>query len=343
VRLGILLSFQAPPSFGQTPEAAYRAAIDQAVEAEALGFSSAWVTEHHFNDDGYLPSPLIACTAIAARTTTLRVGQAVLLLPLRNPVRLAEDLAVLDVLSGGRLDVGVGMGYRDAEYLGTGVPVAQRRARFEEGLEILHRAWAGDTFDYDGRCFTLRGVRVRPRPLQRPHPPLWFGAKSVAGLRRAAAYNAAFLLPMTPPLADVSEQAAAFRRALEAAGHAGREATIALMREVWVAESTDAAWAEIGDAFRYTYTRTYGPQHIPYHDGLRRIESPDDPFLMSPGFRTDRMIYGDPDAVVGDIHRFVAATGATELICRFALPGLPHDRVLASMRRFAHDVMPRLT
>ena len=342
MRFGILLSFQGPAAFGQTAESAYAAAVEQAVAAEALGFSSAWVTEHHFNDDGYLPAPLIACAAIAARTTRLRVGPAVLLLPLVNPVRLAEELAVLDVLSRGRLDVGVGMGYRDAEFLGTGIPTAQRKARFEEGLEILRRAWAGDPFDYDGRCYTLRGVRVRPRPVQQPHPPLWFGAKSQAGLRRAAGYGAAFLLPMTPPLSAVSEQAADYRGALDAAGHDGAKATIALMREVWVADSPDAAWAEIGDAFRYTYTETYGPQHIPYDDNGRRIDRPDDPFLMSARFRADRMIYGDPDTVVNDIRRFVAATGASELICRFALPGLPPEWVLASMRRFAAEVMPRV-
>ncbi len=340
-RFGILLTFQSPPSSGVAVADAYADALSQAALAEELGFDSVWVTEHHFQDDAYLPAPLIACAAIAARTSQIRIGTAVLLVPMTNPVRLAEEVATVDVLSRGRIDLGIGMGYLDEEFAGLCVPRAQRRSLFEEGIEVLEKAWAGDEFDHEGRNWSLRSTRVRPRPVQSPHPPLWFGAKSEAGMRRAAARHAPFVLPMTPPLADVAAQAQQYRALLQP--NTGQPAPpIALLRETWVADSAEAAWDEVADAFRYAYTVTYGPDQIPYFEGDRRVTDPNDEFMQSSRFRRDRMLYGSPDDVARDAQRFLDATGADELICRFQLPGLASSAVATSMARFAAEVAPQL-
>jgi probable F420-dependent oxidoreductase len=342
-RFGILLTFQAPTRFGVAPEQAYAEALEQAQRAEELGFESVWVTEHHFQEDNYLSSALIGCAAIAARTSAIRVGTAVLILPLLNPIRLAEDVATIDVLSRGRFDLGVGMGYRDEEFEGVGVARSQRRELFEDGLKILQMAWTADgPFDYESRNWKFSGVDVYPKPVQQPHPPLWLGAKSDAGMRRAARLNAPFLLPMTPTLLEVQTQAASYREFLRSEGHDDGSAKIALMREVWVADSQKAAWNEIEGNFRYAYSVTYGPEQIPYFEGKRRITSSADPFMASQSFRNDRMFYGSPLDVAQDALKFGEATGADELICRFQLPGLAHEKVLQSMERFALEVRPKL-
>ncbi|HEX2172815.1 MAG TPA: LLM class flavin-dependent oxidoreductase, partial [Dehalococcoidia bacterium] len=151
-RFGLLLSFQAPARFGVTPEQVYGESIDQAELADELGYDSVWTTEHHFLEDAYLPSPLIASAAIAARTRQIRIAQGILLLPLyTHPVRLAEDAAVVDVISRGRLILGVGLGYREYEYAGLGLSMRQRRSLMEEGLEVVRRCWTEpEGFSHEG-------------------------------------------------------------------------------------------------------------------------------------------------------------------------------------------------
>src|SRR3984957_19650631 len=187
-QFGVLHGFRNPPATGLTFPEFYRRTLDQIVLAEQLGFDHVWITEHHFVDDGYMPSPLVMAGAIAALTERVMIGQDVMLLPFANPVRLAEDLAVLDNLSSGRMMLGAGMGYVPSEFAGMGVPRRQRRARMDDTLEILRRAWAEEEFDFDGEVYQVAKVRVRPRPVQAGGPPLWVAAMSEAGARRAARF-----------------------------------------------------------------------------------------------------------------------------------------------------------
>ena len=164
----------------------YAQTLDQAERVDELGFDHIWLTEHHFVDDGYLPSPLTVSGALAARTRRVMIGQDVLLLPHYHPVRLAEDLAVLDNLSRGRMMLGVGMGYVPGEFAALGTLRKQRLSLMEEGLDILELAWKEDRFDYQGKRYQLRDVRVRPRPVQAEGPATWIAAMSEAGALRAA-------------------------------------------------------------------------------------------------------------------------------------------------------------
>src|SRR5262250_302774 len=171
MRFGTYYFFQAPPAVSH-PDV-IRGEIEQMVWTEELGFDSIWLTEHHFIDYGLSVSPPVLATAAAMRTRRVRIGLAAAILPFHDPIRLAEELAMVDILSGGRLDVGVGRGNRPVEFEGYRVPQIENRERFDEGLAIMVRAWTQERFSFEGQHFTIPEVRVIPKPIQRPHPPLY--------------------------------------------------------------------------------------------------------------------------------------------------------------------------
>src|SRR5207247_6143827 len=167
MRFGTYYFLQAPPALAH-PEVV-RHEIEQMVWTEELGFDSIWLTEHHFIEYGLSVSPAILATAAAMRTQRIRIGLAAAILPFHDPIRLAEELAMADILSGGRLDVGVGRGNRPVEFEGYRIPQIESRERFEEALGILIRAWTLERFAHEGRPYTIPEARVMPKPLPRPH------------------------------------------------------------------------------------------------------------------------------------------------------------------------------
>jgi len=175
---GLWYDFRNPAPWRQPWDRLYQETLDQVAWADALGFDSVWLSEHHFTDDGYLPALLPMLAALAMRTSRLRLGTAVLLAPLHHPLRLAEDAAVVDVLSGGRLELGLAPGYRATEFALLGVPRAERGRRTDETIEVVQAAWRGRPFSDRGRCFQFDDAVVTPPPLQRPHPPIWVGGAS---------------------------------------------------------------------------------------------------------------------------------------------------------------------
>ncbi len=187
LRLGLRYDLRLPSArLGEVPEL-YARLLDHAETAEASGVHVAWVAERPFAAGAVFPAALPLCAALASRTHRLRVGTAVLPLPLHHPLRVAEDAAILDGLSGGRLELGVGLGGHSEGFHGFGVPPAERGARFAEGIELLRRAWSDGPLRFAGRHFSLAGeIEVWPKPLQRPGPPLWIAAVADTGLRRAA-------------------------------------------------------------------------------------------------------------------------------------------------------------
>jgi probable F420-dependent oxidoreductase len=185
MRFGLWYDFRNPRRWSRPSSELYAQILEQIVRAEAMGWDDVWLSEHHFIDDGYLPSCLPTAAAVAARTTRMRIGAGIMQLPLHHPVRLAEDAAVVDVLSGGRLDLGLGLGYRPEEYEGNGLPWRSRRARFEEAFGVLRALFAGKRVDFDGRHFQVKGALLRPLPVQMPFP-LLVGGLSEAAVRRAA-------------------------------------------------------------------------------------------------------------------------------------------------------------
>lgn len=184
---GYLYDFRNPAQWRRPWAELYGEILDFAAYTEQLGFEGAWVPEHHAADDGYMPSPLVALAAIAARTKTLKLGSGIALAPLYHPVRFAEECAVLDILSNGRLEMAVAIGYRRREADGYGVDFTKRGARTDEFLEIVTRLWAGETVTFDGKHFTLKDARIAPPP-PRGRIPLFLGGFNEKAIARTAKY-----------------------------------------------------------------------------------------------------------------------------------------------------------
>jgi alkanesulfonate monooxygenase SsuD/methylene tetrahydromethanopterin reductase-like flavin-dependent oxidoreductase (luciferase family) len=171
IRFGLWYDFRNPPQWRQPADRLYGETLDQIAWAENNGFDDVWLSEHHFIEDGYLPSILPVAAAIAARTKRIRIASGVLLMPFHNPVRLAEDIAVVDVISGGRVELGIGAGFKHEEFEGFGVPFKERGARTNQSLEIVRRLLSGEAVTFKSEFFDFKNVKVTPEPIQKPHPP----------------------------------------------------------------------------------------------------------------------------------------------------------------------------
>ena len=215
LRLGVVYDFRNPPEIGMlNHQSLYAAIMDQVAWLDGLGLDLVWFTEHHFVDDGYLPSWIPVAAAMAARTKHVRFSCDVCLLPFNHPIRLAEDLAVLDNISGGRVEIGVGMGYAPHEFRGFGLPVSRRVSLTDEGIEVLQRAFTGEKFSFDGKRYNFQDVKITPGYVQPGGPPLWIAAMAEAGALRAARFGTN-LLPqgerarsLDPWLAKIADERA---------------------------------------------------------------------------------------------------------------------------------------
>jgi alkanesulfonate monooxygenase SsuD/methylene tetrahydromethanopterin reductase-like flavin-dependent oxidoreductase (luciferase family) len=193
LRFGLWYDFRNPPKWRRPYTEIYAETLDQIVWAEQNGFEDVWLQEHHFHEDGFSSSVIPIAAAIAARTKTIRIGTAVMLLPLHNPVRVAEDGATIDILSEGRFQLGVGNGYVVEEFESFGISRKERGGRSNEGLEIIRRLWEGETLTYEGKYYSVYNAKLAPEPVQKPRPPLYVGGFSPAGVSRAARYGDGFL------------------------------------------------------------------------------------------------------------------------------------------------------
>jgi len=193
LRFGLWYDFRNPPQWKQPSDRLYNEIIDQIVWCEQHGFDDVWLSEHHFIEDGYSPALLPIAAAIASRTKTIRIGTAVMLLPFHNPVRVAEDAATVDVISGGRFELGVGTGYKVEEFEGFAVSSKERGGRTNEGLEIIRRLLEGETVTFKGKYYEVNRAKLTPLPIQKPRPPIWVGGFTPPALRRAVKYADGFV------------------------------------------------------------------------------------------------------------------------------------------------------
>ncbi len=246
-RLEFGLFFQLPQADGQDAAARYRDTIAQIAAADRLGFDLAWLAEMHFvREFSVLPSPLVVAAAAAAQTTRIRLGTGVALIPLVQPIRAAEDAATLDIISGGRLEYGVGRGSIAEHFAGFGVPMRERAERFDEAMAVILQAWSDKPVNFQGRFFDYTNVQVVPKPLQRPHPPLRLAANSDESFERSIAEGwRVFASPITAFAEDLDQRYAAYWRGRTEREGARPPATDAgLLLPVHVAETSEQARAE---------------------------------------------------------------------------------------------------
>jgi probable F420-dependent oxidoreductase len=333
MRFGLYSSIANPPR-GEHLERSIDEVIAEAQLAEASGFDSCFFGEHHQDADGFLPSPLIVATAVAAHTQRLRVGTSVILLPLHHPVRIAEDVITLDLVSKGRVVLGVGIGYQPADFHAFGVPMDERAARFEESLAILRHCWTGERFTFRGAHFTLEDVQVRPRPFQTPGPPLWIGASIDAAARRAGRIADGFVGTPSTSLANATHLADVYK---DAAREAGRPAEVVQMRDAWVARSRAEADAVYGPHVMTAY-RYYWENRLAEFRNLATGSQ----FTLE-NLAPDRLILGDPETCVREFQRWQKATGASTFLLRLRHAhsgGPPHARIMEAIKLFGERVVP---
>jgi len=351
MRFGTFYFFQAVPWLDQA--AVIHRELEQMVWTEELGFDQVWLTEHHFIDYGLAVDPASLATAAASRTRRVRIGLAAAILPFHHPLRLAEQLALVDVISEGRLDVGVGRGNRPAEFRGYNVPQQENRERFDEAVDIMTRAWTEEQFSYQGKFFSIGEARVMPKPWQRPHPPIY----QVCGSKESIEGTAARGWPMlNSVLRGNAEQQLTTNRdiyvgALRRLGRpedeiAGLLRRWGVSRQIYVAPTDAQALADAHDAEMW------------YQESFRRFVLPDriedaHPSLQ-PHFRQlaerlahvdwadlvrDTVAFGSPDTVARRVEA-MGGLGVGHLLCWMNFGGLPQDKIHRSMELFAREVIP---
>jgi alkanesulfonate monooxygenase SsuD/methylene tetrahydromethanopterin reductase-like flavin-dependent oxidoreductase (luciferase family) len=324
----------------------YDELLAQIVEAEALGFDAMWLAELHFHRRfSILSAPMLTAAAAAQRTQRLRLGIAVNLLPLHHPIRLAEEGAVLDILSHGRLDFGVGRGHPfPGVYDSFRIPPAESRARFAEALDILVGAWTREPFSYQGRFFQVADIAVVPKPLQQPHPPIFVAAGSPETYPATGQRGLGLLVPgHVQPLAALREHVAAYREAGQAAGHRERLHATFLI-PIYVAERQRQAeeapepyvmyyYSVLGQLLSGDFPETYQR----YGEARRRVGA-----LTYEEIRRERAVFGDPTYCLERLQQLREALGFQQLMAWMNIGGMPHDQVRRSMRLFAERVLPAL-
>ena len=302
----------------------FREFVDYNVEAEALGFCSTFLVEHHFTGFGQISATLNLLTFIAARTTTLRLGTAVIVLPWHNPVLLAEQAATLDLLSQGRLDFGIGVGYRYREFAGFCVPMEEAAERFDESLAVLLKAWTSDSpWSHRGKYWQFDDVVVEPPTAQKPHPPLWMGAGSPESIKKVAAQGYKLLLDQYASVAEIGERIALYRSEVERHGHTFDPMMVGVTRSINVVNTQ----AELEKAFE---TRIAARRRI---DRLTfRPDGNNDKRMISDEAIGAGALYGTPEAIALKLEALRAAGAAYVLLNSAGGP--------ASLRRFAREVRP---
>jgi alkanesulfonate monooxygenase SsuD/methylene tetrahydromethanopterin reductase-like flavin-dependent oxidoreductase (luciferase family) len=306
----------------------YHDVVEYHVEAEGLGFHGSFVTEHHFTKIGQVSATPTLLTWIAARTSTLRLGTAVIVLPWHNPVLLAEQAATLDLLSGGRLDFGIGKGYRHNEFSGFCMAPEEAEPRFEEALIVMTQAWAAEEpFSHHGRYWHLENVIVEPPTAQKPHPPLWMAASKPESIRDCARRGFNLLVDQFASPELIGERLRIYRDALEAAGYRFDSMRVAVARNFWVATDADdkaVALRRQAEAHQRLLALSRGSESRP---GSHILGYSDEP-----GAREAHALIGTVDEIVeklGALH----AEGV-----RYVLLSGQGSR--DNLRRFAHEVMP---
>jgi probable F420-dependent oxidoreductase len=314
----------------------YREALEEVLLGEELGFDSVWMEEHHGIKDHYWPAPLMVLAGFATRTERVLLGTDVLVLPFYHPSLVAEQTAMLDVMSNGRAVLGVAIGYREDEFALFEAPLERRGARFEEQLEIMRRLWTEERVTFDGQFYRLAGATIEPKPIQSDGVPIWIGGWGPLGLKRAARFGDAWVPGPTARLEKLLSARTAYQGELRKLGKNPDAAPVPLTREVVIAETEQRA-RELAEKhllvnYRDEYGGGWGHPLIGKED-----ETAVDQFEA---IARDRFVIGTPDQCIEQIQAFRDAFGVDHFICRLYFPGMPHEHIMQELRLLAGEVFP---
>jgi natural product biosynthesis luciferase-like monooxygenase protein len=345
VRFGIFSIFDYWPQI-KTVSQYFSDILQLAERAEELGFDSFWISEHHFTDyGGILPRPQILLAALAQRTRAIRLGTAVSLVPFDNPVRLAEDFGLVDVLSGGRLEFGVGRGLFGFEYDGLGIQQDESRARLEEGVEVIRAAWQSERLTYAGRFTSVDNLTILPRPLQKPHPPLYVAAVSPESYDWAGREGHSILQVLYfAPVEGTAAQVERYRAQLKQHGHDSASKVLIAISPTHVATTNEDAKREaaeplmnyLGMVGALLPTETKSEQYRAYTKLRPAMKK-----LTYDVLYSERpTVIGNPEQVIRRIENLNRIIRIDEFVSFVNFGGMEHKQTLKSMELFAEHVMP---
>ena len=324
-----------------------RDTIEDIVWADELGFDSAWLAEHHFSRYGILGNPITLAAALMERTQKIKIGTAVLVLPFHDPIRLAEDAALVDNIGGGRLALGIGRGYAPKEFKGFGRSVAENKELYQEVVDVVELAWSQENWSYQGKYFNYENITTYPRPLTPGGPPLVHGCSSRESFRmRGLRGDPVIVSPQFTPLPLMQKNYGSYREALAEGGHRIEDFELPYMQQVWCGDGQDGLAAASQAALSYYKSVS---QLIPgsdeaaeseqkYYDAVRRnIELLDLEKAMTHGGN-----FGSTDQIVHTIGTLSELLGITHYIGWFRIPFLDATAARKSMEQFASEVIPQL-
>lgn len=317
---------------------------------EELGFDSVWLPEHHFAVYGMLGNPLVLAAAIAQRTERMKIGTAVVLLPFQHPLRVAEDAALVDLISGGRLLLGIGRGYQPPEFKGFGVRQDESTEMFLEGFEILRRALSGEKFTHKGQFWTIEEeTEIFPKPIQQPHPPFYLASVSARSLDVAGRLGISLLrAPQFSNVDTVAKSFAAYTTKLREHGHDPDRLDQPLSLRVYVAPTDEEARAETEHALWFYHLLA---SLLPGAPGRSEVPAGYEDYPMDPKVLSNLTlddvwergtVFGSPERVIDKLKQYMHTLGVNHFIIQMRTGGLEHDKIVRSMELFANEVMPAL-
>ncbi len=315
--------------------------VQQVQYSEEMGFDYCLIAEHHFTNYGNSPAPLMQALYIGQRTRRIKIGTASVILPVWQPLRLAEEIAVLDNLIDGRLMCGIGRGYQGYEMAGFGSDLGESRVKFQETFEVLLKAWTSDeSFTYDGEYVRIENpVTVFPKPMQKPHPPLWISGTSVESMELAAQHDILPLSSSNLGMDGVKRQLGSYLQARKAMNKPIQDPSLALQCMTHVAPTDEEAM----EALPYVRWQTRAQRGLNRHDVTNGAVSatPFDGELDDEAF-LDRLYFGSPETVIEKFRR-AASAGATHISNWMMFGGIEHEKLMRSIRLMGEEVIPALS
>ena len=326
LRIGVSYDFRNPVNSGVSDAHLYAEILEQVKWLDQIGADMVWFTEHHFVEDGYLPSWVPVAGAMAAVTSHVRFGTDICLMPFNHPIRLAEDLAVLDNISGGRVDIGLGMGYAPHEFRGFGFSPSRRVSLMNEGIEVLQQCFTGERFSYHGKRYQFEDVIIKPGYVQKGGPPIWLAAMSEPGALRAAHYDTNFL-----PQGLRKKSFDPWVKALQSTDRKTSDKRVGIIRSILVTDDRSADWPVIRAAEKYRM-QLYNRFFEESGEGFGETGEP----------VPQTWVVGDVEHCVAELKSFIREFGITDIVTMAVPPGLRADQMGDSLQLLFSEVVPRL-
>lgn len=335
MRFGFMEDFRNPVNWRRPFPDFYEQILNQIIRGEELGYDNVWLTEHHFTDDGYNPALMTTAAAVATRTKTIRIGTFVLLLPYQHPVLMAEQITNVDIFSNGRFDFGIGQGYSYHEFKAFCMNRSERGSRMREGIDIIKKLFTQERVTYDGKFTKLDEVRLSPKPVQTPYPPIWIGARGPKAIRNAAKLGYHLMGTIGPDPAPL------YIDTLTDEGRNPKDFNIAQLRMVYCAQTEDQAWNDCQDHLFHLLEF--------YQDILseaKDAEGDDAPLPVTKpsdirnSILAEHFMVGTPDQVSIKLEKFLSDYKCTDFIMATQYPGLDPAKGTKALELFAKEVMP---